>query len=91
MRRLIYCLTLVVCGWIPATVYSQSVQLPPNKAKMDKNYPLVRKVLASALEVRNGVAYAPMKANSQMEGSSPFTGIAIVLWPDNRINTEQGY
>ena len=66
MRRLIYCLTLVVCGWIPATVYSQSVQLPPNKAKMDKNYPLVRKVLASALEVRNGVAYAPMKANPQM-------------------------
>jgi antitoxin component YwqK of YwqJK toxin-antitoxin module len=83
MRRLIYCLTLVVCGWIPATVYSQ-----PQK---EKNYPLVRKVLASALEVRNGVAYAPMKANSQMEGSSPFTGIAIVLWPDNRINTEQGY
>jgi antitoxin component YwqK of YwqJK toxin-antitoxin module len=83
MRCLIYCLTLVVCGWIPATVFSQ-----PQK---EKNYPLVRKVLASALEVRNGVAYAPMKANSQMEGSSPFTGIAIVLWPDNRINTEQGY
>jgi len=83
MRRLIYCLTLVVCGWIPVTVFSQ-----PQK---EKNYPLVRKVLASALELRNGVAYAPMKANSQMEGSSPFTGVAIVLWPDNRINTEQGY
>lgn len=50
----------------------------------------VRKILASALEMRNGIAYAPVKQGKEVVGMAPFTGIALVMWP-NRIYTEQGY
>ncbi len=50
----------------------------------------VRKILASALEMRDGVAYAPVKQGKEVVGMAPFTGVALVMWP-NRIYTEQGY
>jgi antitoxin component YwqK of YwqJK toxin-antitoxin module len=51
----------------------------------------VRKILASSLEMRNGVAYAPVKQGKEVVGMAPFTGVALVMWPNNRIYTEQGY
>jgi antitoxin component YwqK of YwqJK toxin-antitoxin module len=51
----------------------------------------VRKLLASALEMRNGVAYAPVKQGKEIVGMEPFTGIALEMWPNNRVYTEQGY
>jgi antitoxin component YwqK of YwqJK toxin-antitoxin module len=51
----------------------------------------VRKILASSLEMRDGVAYAPLKQGKELVGMAPFTGIALVMWPNNRIYTEQGY
>ena len=91
MRCFILGLGLMVLGGFPATVFSQKTSLPPVNASKDKDYPLVRKVLASALEVKDGVAYVKTKSNAGIEVISPFTGIAIEMWPNNRINTEQGY
>lgn len=51
----------------------------------------LRKILASSLEMRNGVAYAPVKQGKEVVGMAPFTGVALVMWPNNRIYTEQGY
>ncbi|MFM7638366.1 MAG: toxin-antitoxin system YwqK family antitoxin [Bacteroidota bacterium] len=51
----------------------------------------VRKILASALEMRNDIAYAPVKQGKEIVGMAPFTGIALVMWPNNRVYTEQGY
>lgn len=51
----------------------------------------VRKLLASALEMRDGIAYAPVKQGKEIVGMAPFTGIALNMWPNNRIYTEQGY
>jgi uncharacterized protein len=51
----------------------------------------VRKLLASSLEMRDGVAYAPVKQGKEIVGMAPFTGIALNMWPNNRVYTEQGY
>jgi uncharacterized protein len=51
----------------------------------------VRKLLASALEMRDGIAYAPVKQGKEIVGMAPFTGIALNMWPNNRVYTEQGY
>jgi len=40
----------------------------------------VRKLLASALEMRNGVAYAPVKQGKEIVGMEPFTGIALEMY-----------
>lgn len=51
----------------------------------------VRKILASALEMRDGIAFAPVKQGKVVVGMAPFTGVALEMWPNNRVYNEQGY
>ncbi len=72
----------------------KSMSAPADKSSSGKSGLIaepVRKILASALEMRTGIAYAPVKQGKETVGMAPFSGIALVMWPNNRVYTEQGY
>lgn len=72
-------------------INGRSKGLPPTKDLANGDILKVRKVLLSAIEIKGGIAYVPIKQGKEIIGSEPFTGIALQLWSDNRIYTQQGY
>lgn len=91
-RHFIFFVLLVFAGFSVAQPQSKK-PTPKNMGDAQQGLTTepVRKILASALEMRSNIAYAPVKQGKEIVGMAPFTGIALVMWPNNRVYTEQGY